>query len=516
VTAARRTIQRYQFASVNQDLPPNMLPPEIYSAVTNMEPFDIGMRGVRGAVAAFGTPLFTPEYLAFVTSPTGFFWLYAGSNGIGVTNGQAHFDITPAAGIVSSWPTNWTHGQLNGLPVLNNGIDVPVWWNRVPANIMQPLPGWPANTTAGVMRAYNYNLIALDIRDSQGEFDNHLLWSNSADPGVIPDSWTPLPENDAGFNTLADQPGSLLDGIQVRDSFMLFKEHSTYLMNYIGGNFVFNFRKLFTTSGILSSNCASEYLGNVAVLTDGDFILTDGQRADSLIDKKMRSWLFNNIDSDNYRTSFVVSYQSENQIWCCFPENGASEPNLALVYDASDGRFGIRELKPAAFIGRGQVGNVSGVVNWDDDDQAWDDDGTGWNQSLFNPTEDALLQADRIGNQTLAINEGNDIDGVAITHRVERSGLDLGDPETVKLVRAVVPRVIGLTGTVLTIRIGAAPNDDDVITWSPPVTFTIGGSQKIDLFAQGRFLAFSVESTLDQAPWTITGMDFDYDTQGRF
>lgn len=516
MTAKRKTLKTFSFTGVNKDLPANMLDENLYSDVLNMEAFDLGMRASKGISQAFGTPLFPPEYLVFNKDPTQFYWLYASSDGIGVTDGQNHSDISPAVPISSAWPTNWTHADLNNIIILNNRINDPIWWDGVTSNLMAALPGWPTNTKAGAMRAYNNNLIAMDITDNNGVFENLLMWSNSADPGTVPTSWTPLPENDAGFNTLSDTVGSLLDGQQFRDSFMLFKEHSTYAMNYIGGQFVFAFRKLFTTSGILTANCSAEYLGNVFVLTDGDVIFTDGQAANSLIDKKMRSWLFNNIDADSYKTSFVTAFHSENQVWCCFPENGATEPTLALVWDASDNRYGIRELKPTSHIARGQVGNVAGHISWDDDSQPWDEDLTSWNQALFNPTEDALLQADRINTLLLAVNEGTTLDGQIIQTRVERTGLDFGDVEYTKYIRSVIPRIIGLTGTVLSVRIGSAKNDSDPVQWSEPGEYIVGESQQVNLTTTGRFIAVRIEGSLDQPPWIVNEILFDFDFQGRF
>ena len=518
MTARQRKRKQVFLSGVNSDLPPTFLKNDIYNDVINMEPFDVGMRSSSGNDAVFGVPLFAPEHLVFNLDASAFYWIYASSDGIGVTDGQAQFDISPTTGPVSSsWPANWTDAQLNTIVCLNNNFDAPWFWDNITANIMQPLPDWPAGTTCRSLRSFKNNLIAMDINGPGGQFINQLMWSNTADPGTIPDSWTPLPTNSAGDNVLADTIGHLIDGQQFRDTFMLFKEHSSYLMNFIGGNFVFGFRKLFTTSGILTTNCSAEYLGNVFILTDGDFIRSDGQAAESLIDKRMRQWLFNNIDSNNYQSSYVVSYHSQNQVWCCFPEAGESEPTLALVWDGTDNKFGVRDIVPkAAHIATGQIGGVSGVINWDDDSEAWDADLSSWNSSLFNPTEDALLQADRVGVFNLAINEGTTFNGTLIKSRVEKLGLDFGTVRRTKLVTALIPRITGQAGTVLKIRCGASGNDANNVAWCPRITFTIGDAQKIDVFVQGRFIAFSVESEADQQPWILHGMEFLYDLQGYF
>ncbi len=503
---------------VNQDIPPGQLDPNLYSSVLNAESFDIGMQRARGIASAYPGVLFAPEHLAYNKDSNLFYWLYAAGAGIGVTDGAAHFDVTPTPAPSSIWPTVWTEAFLNTLIAINNQVDPPWYWNGDTASPLLPLPGWPAGRTCNALRAYKNNLLALGTYGAGGDFIDQILWSQSAAPGQVPQDWTPLPTNDAGDNVLADTIGALLDGQAFRDSMMLFKEHSTYLMNFIGGNFVFNFRQLFTTSGILAPNCAAEYLGNVIILTDGDLIRTDGVAAQSLIDKRMRSFIFNNIDSDNYQLAFMVSYHTDNQVWCCFPEVGESECTLALVWDATDDSFGIRELSPkTSHIARGQVGNVTGIIDWDGDAQAWDADATNWNSALFNPTEDSLLQADRINTKLYAINEGQTFAGQVIQSRLERVALDFGDAELVKLVKSIILRLSAPAGTVFTIRLGSSDAPSDPVNWSSPVTFTSGvDDPRIDVFAQGRYIAYSIENEQDVLPWYVWGIDFEYDWQGRF
>lgn len=512
----RQALKPFRFLGVNVDIPANMQDESTWSQCTNLEVFDTGMQRCKGLFPAFGSPMFPPEHLVYNKIAGGFYWLYASSTGIGVTNGQAHFDITPATGVTSTWPTDWTSANLNGLVVINNGIDVPVYWDNQTSAIMKPLPGWPANTQVRTIRQFKNSLIAMDTTDIGGQHTNYLMWSDSADPGQIPTSWTPLPENEAGFLALADSIGALVDGQQFRNSMMLFKEHSTYLMNYIGGNFVYSIRKLFTSSGILTTDCSAEYLGSVIALTDGDLIRTDGQAAKSMIDKRMRTWLFNKIDTDNYASSFVVSYQSLNQIWICFPENGESECTLALVWDAASDNFGVRELLPTPHVAQGQVGAITGFLDYDNQPGTYDNSSRTYDQGLYNPTQDALLQADRVNNALYAVNEGNTYNGQPIIARVAREGLTFGDVSRTKLIRAVWPRVVGTAGTVLKIRVGSSRQDNDPYRWTPVKTLIIGEREKVDVYTRGRFIAVSIESDDNAPPWTVFGVDFDWSFVGRY
>lgn len=516
--SGKSVFHNVDMVSVNSDLPSNTLPPDIYSDVHNMEPWDVGMRSIQGSTPAFGTPLFAPEYIGFNRAEEFFYWVYCAQAGIGVYNGVLHTDITDA-GIYTgkAWPTDWTHGNLNGLMTFSNSNDAPFWWDNLIGNPIQALPGWPAGQTCGAMRAYNYNLIAMNISNAGGHFENLLQWSSSADPGAIPQEWAPLPSNDAGSNTLSDTPGEIIDGIQYRDSFMIFKEDSTYTMQYVGGHFVFNFRKLFTTIGLLATNCAAEYLGHVFVLGDGDVVRTDGQNAESIIDKRMRSWLFKQMDTDHYRTSFVAAYHSNNQVWICFPEIGHNQPNLALVWDGSNNTFGVRDIVSTPFISRGQVGNVTSIPDWESDDRAWDSDNEFWNQPLFNPTEDSLLKCDMDGTQLIAINEGTTEDGALIPCVLERLGLDFGSPLNKKYVKSVVLRFYGNAGIEVKVSVGAAQYDGGAVEWNSPQNYIHGtSSQKIQCTVLGRFIAIKIEAEKDQTQWGLTGVEFEYALQGVY
>ena len=95
MTSQRRQLKQLNISDVNSDLVPNETPENVYNDVLNMEVTDIGMRSSLGNVRAFGAPLFPPEHLAYNKTADQFFWIYASSTGIGVTDGVAHFDLTP-------------------------------------------------------------------------------------------------------------------------------------------------------------------------------------------------------------------------------------------------------------------------------------------------------------------------------------------------------------------------------------------------------------------------------------
>ena len=112
------------------------------------------------------------------------------------------------------------------MPVFNNGIDDPFYWDGVVTNICLPLPDWPALTKCKAMRSFKYHLFAMDITQNSIRDQDLVLWSDAADPNTIPQSWTPGPDNDAGSNTLSATEGAIIDAEKLRDQFVIYKNRS--------------------------------------------------------------------------------------------------------------------------------------------------------------------------------------------------------------------------------------------------------------------------------------------------
>ena len=103
--------------------------------------------------------------------------------------------------------------------------------------------------------------------------------------------------------------------------------------------------------------------------------------------------------------------------------------------------------------------------------------------------------------------------GVAFSGVLERTGLSLDDPYSMKLIRAVRPRIDATGQTPITIQVGASMVPDQAVTWSPPVTFSVGQDIKADTFAQGRFLAIRISG---QNAYRIRSLDLDVVQTGAF
>ena len=507
---------------VNVDVPPSEIGPEFFTQANNAV-FRNGIaQRVLGEVPRYAGVLSNMRNIINVQDSAGInYWVYTGEDSINVAApGPVHSDITPVGGLTSrDDPNTYTTSLLNGLLVWNNGDDAPQVWDGVPANPMTEIPGWIAGDRCESMRPFKFHLFALDMTESvAGSLPSKLKWSSAAAPGAIPQSWTPAADNDAGDNQLADTPGRIIDAAPLRSDFILYKTNSTYLCSFVGGQNVFSFRKLFVTSGVLSRNCITEYNGSHYVLTADDIIRHDGNHIESLLDKRARNAIFGNLDEANFQSSFVVNYEKKKELWFCLPSAGNFFADVAVIYNLTEDAWSTRDLVEVAHAAVGRVNDTTVITSWDSDSEAWDDDLTSWNQQEGGESQLSLVLAST--DETVATDSnileadiGSNFNGVPINGLLQKVDMTFDEPERIKIIKRVHPKIQGNTGTTLSIRIGSTSTPGGAIIWSAPVTFTVGTDEFVDMFAQGKFLAFEI-SGAGNTPWFLNSFAFEMEIRG--
>lgn len=514
-------IEQFLLAGFNQDQAPVVVPPDQWSFLQNVQnrlgyPGRVlGMDAVLSSASLLGPPI----WLLNCTDGSTNYWIYADAQEVGVVDsGGSHSDLTDTVSMTStaSSPNAWTGGILNGRPFLNNGADPPKTWDYNTANDLTTLTGWPASTTCKAMRAFREFLFALNMTESGTALPDKLRWSASASAGALPTAWTAAATNDAGDATLSDTPGDIIDGLQLGQTFMVYKQGSAYRVQYVGGNFVFDLRLAFRTLGALTRNCIIELAGRHLVVTDGDVVLHDGVQAESICNQVVRRYLFNRISADNFQRVFAAYNKTENEVLVCYPStDDKTYCDAALIWDVARGKWGHRELPGTdgiAYFAPGIV-DATEALTWATTTDTWSSVTRTWAQRTFNPTLDGLLgaqpEATAAASKLLAYDVGEDLDGVAFDATYERLDLPVGDLAQVKTVRRIWPRVEGDTAG--TVEVGARDAASDSVTWSAPVTFTPGTDRKVDLSATGRQLAIRFKNFE-----RVAGFGLEYEPRGRF
>ena len=509
-----------------KDVPAHLLPPEAWSDGQNVRFKNNNVVKFTGHQDVFGTPTVVPYWAMAAGDAVNAFWLYTSLTKVYGTDGTTHADLTRAAGgdYSTTGDQLWSGGILGGIPVISNGVDDPQSWDAVGlGQKLVDLPNWPASTICRVIRPFKNYLIALNVTKSGTSSPHMVKWSHPAAAGAVPSTWDEADATkDAGENELSDaQAGVILDGMGLRDTFIIYKERSTWGMQPIVGNLIFRFFPIFTQQGILAPGCAVEYAdGKHFVLSGEDIFIHNGQQMQSVLDKKWRTFLNNTLDQTNYTRSFVVLNPLEHEVWACIPQTGDDYPTLALVWNYIDNQIGVRELPGGiSHIALGAIPGSESVV-WDSDSEVWDDDASVWDEQTFRGFQARLLQSNKNSTALQQLDSTNQFDGSNITSFIQRDGLAVvgvdrqGNPkadfEIRKLVKRLWPK---LTGGPVNVRVGTQESLDGTITWQATQAFDPATQKYLDVMANGRLISVRFESNTNVG-WGLQGYDLEVEPLG--
>lgn len=507
----RVTIPALGSVGVNRDQQPHELPISALSDVQNIRLRDGSAERIEGDVPVFTTPTVVPYHVQIYETVAARYLVHAGLTSVFADGPSGLVNITGTA-FTGTPADRWTGGILNGVLVLNNGANAPRYWGGT--GTLATLPGWNANWRCSSLRPFKNYLVGVNWTKAGTNFPSMIKWSSAADPGAVPATWNEAdPTNDAGELDLSETPGVLVDGLPMGDTFVVYKTDSMYAMTYIGGQYIWQFRRLPGDVGILARGCVCNTPAGHLVLTVGDAILHNGMGPQSILSGKVRRHLFEQMDGTYADRSFVLSNPATNEAWICYPEQGSQVCTKALVWNWVDNTFTFRDLNQVTCGVSGQY-EFSNPAPWSSDGEAWDGDTATWNQSSIPATKSRFLLGSA-APALLGVDVGTTFSGANFTAKVERTGLAFDDYESVKVCKAIFPRIDGTTGATVYIQAGGAMDVEGAYTWSAPVPYVIGCTYRADLFASGRFLAFRVYSTAAMS-WRIRSLDMEIMTTGRY
>lgn len=495
------------------DAQPQELPPNAWTAARNVVFREGYVQRVSGQTQFSNTPSITPYWLQPYQTASARFWVHAGTAAVYVDDGATLTDITGTAP-TGAQDNRWTGGVLNGVLIMNNGVDDPMYWGGNVASNLATLTGWDTTWAAASIRPFKNHLIALDVTKGAARYPHMVKTSAAAEPGTIPTSWDEAdPALDTYENDLAETPDVLIDSLPLGDALIIYKERAMYSFQYIGGSDIWLPRRLPGDIGMIARGCGVQTPMGHVVLAPGDVILHSGQGPRSLLTGRMRRALFNRLDSTYYARSFVTANPERNEVWICIPEAGQTTCSIALVWNWETDAIGWRDLQNVTYGAFGQV-NYSAGNTWDSDSDSWDSDSSAWDANEYSAAASRLLFSQSTPRISL-VDTGSTFNGTAMTAYCERIGHTFGDAARVKLITSIVPRIEAPNGTVLTISVGGAMDAERAPNYSSSFTYTVGSSRKADVFASGRFLAIKISST-SEAPWRLRSMDVEVEPMGEY
>lgn len=445
----------------------------------------------------------------------------------------------PANGVKRNSMTSTT---LGGIPVFNSYSAVSIAQRGTRSSpqyfdyhqsSQTAIPIRVINSTTGQatfvksIRSFRDILIALNLelmntgnaKVSGGSLRSFTLWwSDPADPGSMPASWDVAdPTKLAGQFTIADGNDFIVDGLTLRDSFMVYKERSTWRLDYIGGNNIFSVSKVFSDVGVMGLNCVCEFDNQHFVVGQSDVVTHDGQFATSILDKRTRRFLFKDINNENASQTFVFRNTAMNEIFICYATKpGDVACDKALVWNYRDKTVSFRQLPDINSACACAASSVKSLLN---PDNTFDTIKGSWNEQIRTwdgntPIQDgmnvvmaskrgAIYILDMIG--TLG---GTAPDDPPLTAFLERKGISFDRPEMIKTIRGIRPHIEGIDGTTVKIKIGSQDRPNGRITWKVELEYVIGQTIVNDFKVSGRYLAIRFE-TGTAKQWKLDSYEID-------
>ena len=521
--------ENFGVGGILRDKQPYDIEPEYWSAGKNIRFVNgeavkiLGEEEIYPTWSSYSVPLWLLPWRD--ATATGY-WLAATATAILRYTSASITDVTRTSAAYTAGADGvWSGGIIGGIPIMNydTGSDVPQSWDGT--SNFQDLPNWTAGDSCQIIRVFKQFVVAYDITRSGTRYPHMVKWSSPAFPGSVPDFWDNANSNDSNETNLSEGGGFVIDSEVLGDINYIYKEEMTYGMQHIGGEFVFRFFPMPFTSGMLAPRCAKTINGKAVVVTKDDVIAHNGQEAVSVIDKKNRNYLFNNISDTKQRKTFMVPNYPMNELWICFVSNGVNGDyaDEALIWNYKDNTWGHKQLFDVPHIGFGLLdkSGISQVI--DDQAQLIDTDTQLIDGGFYSSGKLRLLGSQAVTpnskliefdvlNQNLETNMNVSLERIGLTIvGKSRDGTPKVSNFTTKLVQRVYPKIES-TGSV-NIYIGAQSRLEGSVNWSGPYAFDPLVDNHIDVRVQGKAVAFKIMSSTDIS-WSSTGCTMEMEVLG--
>jgi hypothetical protein len=446
-------------------------------------------------------------------------------------------DVTHTGAVANDTGEPFSATNLANVAYLNRRSFVPLSLSQADSTF-QALANWDPTWRAGVLRSYKDFLVALNLLKGPNEFPSMVKWSDATLYNTVPGSWDAGdPTTLAGENTLTEMRGAIIDGLGLQDSFIIYGENEVWSMSYVGGTFIFDFRKRFDDVGILNTNCAVEVDGRHYVFDNFDLYAHDGTSKQSIAHDRVKDFVFGGLIKELRHLAFVAHNPKLNEVLFCYPANDrfttsipTSGCNRAAVYNYRNDTWTYYDLPNVTAY---TLATLATGLTWAaTDPTTFADMGGTWSGSqdsedrhlMFTSILDAPagLSASRIYGLDL-------IEGGRLTKPIElealkpsqgeRTGVDLDENGTpirsYKALLTIFPQLsVGVDGTAVSFSFGANDIPGQDPNWDPFQAFDPGTMDKLDTRVSGRYLGWRFTVT-GPGDFGFSGMDANVSIRGQ-
>ena len=431
------------------------------------------------------------------------------------------FDIT--SDIYSSQSGGfWILTSITNFPQVLVASDV-----AVPLSLSD-MPGWPVDYRAGIFEGYKNMLVAAEIEINGIPSPNLIKWSHPFSTGDTQFFWDATDPTLLAGETPIQSDGQGINGLQpLRDSMMIYFDRSMWRMDFVGGQFVMNFRKVFSDDGAVGKYAFDNVEGKALVVGLRDIYMHDGVQKQSLSDGKISRWFYSQLQI-GYPVR-VARYPLRNEVWITYRNTPSGDADSCLVYNTLHDAFTSVSLQNVN-TGEGDFLSIflgprllSDVITYEDVSQLDPPpDGPTYLDfiavsyaELFTAPEDTLFYGVS-NNPGAVINLDANIGSSRLRRNVliehERIDLEQWLPthgDKVIHISRVYPQFSGIGR--LQCRFGVSNSTNDNITWEAWQEFILAEDYAIDFRVAGRYLSFQIKPYTNEFPiFAISGFDVEW------
>lgn len=444
--------------------------------------------------------------------------------------------VTPATGSLATNEQPWASTQVAGMSVLSRKGMVPYARNLQTDttygyfNTTQ----WPSTDSCAVMRSYNDFLIALNVTKGANSYPTMVKWSDPVPYGAATTSvfWDPASTtNVAGENVLGEMKNPIVDGLSLGTQFIIYSSDQVWLMEYTGSSYVFNFRRLFPTGGIINVNCVAEVEGKHFVFGTDDIYVHDGSTKKSIADGRVRRRIFKNLDINKKNRFFVLHDSVANFIYFCYytRQNEANFVNTdfcnrAAIYNYREDTWSFMDVPNVVGGAQAQVNlNKTTFPDVTDTYENYNTDYVSFETSTpkipimlgITDNKNGLTES-RVYAIDLPTVGAVNLPAALETFKpayVARTGIDLDELQAglrgYKTIRGVIPQAeFEVTDGVFHWELGSTDLPGGAIIYATQFDYKPDEAYRVDTKVAGRYLAYRI-STNNIENFRISGFDAD-------
>lgn len=454
--------------------------------------------------------------------------------------GSTETDISISGYTPSSYDQPYTGCISNNLVFVNRSDRTP-WYMSKDGSVFATLPIWPTTWRAEALRSFNGQIIALNVTQGANHYPTMIAWSDFTVWNSYPQYWTASSTNSAGSNVLSDLGDPLVDGLTLRNTFILYSSRETWAMTATGDTSVFSFQRLFDTNfGAISQNCVVEVNNTHFVFGLDQIWKHDGFTPVDISSARVKDFVYENMDKANANQFFVVNHPRNGEVifcyrstdaFCAFPINGVTNYqgcNRAAVYNYRGDTWYFYDLPYVTSAGWSGTQPTATYATEMTTSYA----SIGGSYSSYGDASKLCLYtvsnaAGAISSSVRSFELPNSVFTSGIVDTAATPSVNLYISEInldtlgaalrgYKVVKSVYPQGrIDAGATPLIFNFGASdyPNTP-THTLGSPMSFDGSTLYKLDFMTAGRFLSMQVTFN-DYRNFSISGLDVDFEVTGN-